>query len=473
MLPGGIGLSNLLSSLGVVPFAAAVHLDCSECVFQNTYRWLVETYMSEIQEKVDPALNAQRAWDVVFRHPDLSAFEQLNGGRSFYTLLDGLTPEDAGILPAIWSATEHQPTVLKALDAAMPGGLAAAWKMFAGRLWNGQPNPFFQLHEGLTLTPASLLSPGQSGAFNTIDLSGNASKDYPLAEPVIKNMATQFYDFKVVDAKFVEVNNVVGGNGSEIVRVRKGTHGSAALGDWEEFDIGAEGDHGFCLESGGQHIDEIVVIMSRADPNEGSASFSNGTLLTATSSCGWTGTATIDRKEGIEGGGRSGELDINGIGKDLVFNAVPVSTGAGPGQYYELKSGEIDWTASGSYNFATGSCTFSGTTPTNLQAGQGLLRISSDGTKYALYGYSEVTLGVEQQCTNRDGLSDDRQIGIWLCSGGFQSMSGGEQIGGSFDFSGPGQSAPNCPVSSASVAALQGNTRVYTWHLQATSTDHP
>jgi hypothetical protein len=132
---------------------------------------------------------------------------------------------------------------------------------------------------------------------------------------------------------------------------------------------------------------------------------------------------------------------------------------AGGDQIYDLASGKIVFSVTGHF----GSCNVVGGNTVKIPAGKGRLRVTpkeGGGIEYALYGFTEVTFQY-QDC---HGTTLNRQVGIWLCSGGPLFSNNDAQIADSYHFQGQGNAFPACPTGSAP-AGLSSNERDFSWNL--------
>lgn len=450
-------------------------------------KWVLEGSAKWVEDYRWPNSNKQQyPWNQQFTHP-YDALNDPQNGREYSRYVFFLFLARTFGAEVIREGFENMESVesLVAWDQAIPGGFNEVWPEYAVALWN-QPtnNPLFQW-DGIPHHAKSRSTFGAPNVFNQpiFAFLENGAEE---ADITMNAFATSVLP---MTAYYWHVRLEVTGTGEtpDYIRVNNGLFGHltpelevqiayrlSGQANWVLEDFGAEKDKAWCRTKPDENVAELVVIMSNADETMSLISDEWPTLAHMEKTCpSWTGNASVQRMDVCAVDCHVEEdcqqcvytINFNGQASDLSFEATDAPAAAGDDEYFILKGGKIAWSVSGNPGK---NCTASGGNTVDIPEGKGILRVSpdGDGVKYALYGYTEVTFQYTVNCGTPQTVN--RQVGIWLCSGGENSSATPDVLNDSYFFQGQGGGAPSCDVDgqpNAVPAGLSSNQRTYSWNL--------
>jgi hypothetical protein len=278
-----------------------------DCAGQHGYRWFDEGSATWAASWLFPHGEGDHGvFDNLLVAPTCASLNSWSY-HSFPWSLDLVQHYGASVMPAIYAAFGGHDS-LHALDAAIPGGLAKAWKQFTLDGWNqdGDQKPFVQWY-GLNTTP------GAEGCivrsfFGTrfsprdlrptpLDLEGHHGYRFFQDTAGAGGLMRKYDVFSVPDGvKEITVHNhTVGNNRSDLQLIYQLVDGS-----WKTRDVSNTRETSFCTSNDDEKIQTLVLAYDdhSLDNHEDAYHESDGSLAQFTGvKASWADGITIDARD--------------------------------------------------------------------------------------------------------------------------------------------------------------------------------
>jgi hypothetical protein len=228
-----------------------------DCAAEGAHRWLDEATAVWASTWLYPHEEGthERVPDLTLSMPFCS-IDAIGEYEAFPYVLDIQQRYGLDRIPAIYAAYASTPTPLRALDAALPGGLAATWRTFTRDAWNDIPtgSPFAGWYSIATKPlPAQSAYCGNPEP-RTLELHGAHAYRTPIHLAGTASVTRRYDDLRFgAGIRAVTVRNHTVGNGRSDLQAFL----QRQDGTWTISDLTATRDTTYCLAD--QHLKRIVL----------------------------------------------------------------------------------------------------------------------------------------------------------------------------------------------------------------------
>lgn len=272
------------------------------CMYQQNgdYNWLAEATATWATDFVYPDSNEEHYIADWYMETPGKPLETADDRHEYgaYLLFQYLTKfyGSEQIIRTIWDNTTQYGS-LGAVEQALPGGFEERWPGFTACMWNSPPADCFGQWDDLAesvdfLVPEQDFGMGAATESHTLELAAD-----------VEHMAASYRHFLITDDRVQSVvfkNSLAGLPHASVQALVKADGQWQGPSDWTELETVS-----FCRSVPGQHLEELVLIISNDDwENKGKLLPPEPPKLTAKSTCPATVTVSWD------GGVADGEIQL-------------------------------------------------------------------------------------------------------------------------------------------------------------------
>jgi hypothetical protein len=234
------------------------------CMYQTggEYNWLAEATANWAMDFVYPTANEEHGSASRFLSEPETPLDTRNDRHEYgaYLFFYYLTEKfGSPVVRSIWDNVASNNS-LEAIDKAIDGGFDERWPEFAVNNWNRPPVDDYKTWDQLDAGAATVFRRGDGTLL--VPLDGAPSRKFEV-ESDPKHLAAFYHDFKFNDdsVQSVVFNNTLAGYPHAAVQALVKIGGEwKAPRDWT-----GSATTTFCRDIDGQHIEELVIIISNSD----------------------------------------------------------------------------------------------------------------------------------------------------------------------------------------------------------------